>query len=457
MAAEVSSSRPSSAVDGEEGQAFVAPAPRRPTVRQKTLRPAACEDGAEWMRFRDHRRERAKDDQVLALVKAAIEDVRVCARLPQADVQQIVENMQYFVFESDFVIQRQGEACELFIVVEEGSLEVHLDDQLRETVTVGGTFGAEGLLYGCPRTTVVRTKETTGIWGASGQTFQQVLRERARANCSDYRQCLASIPLFAGLPARQMDLLSQALFEEVYEPGAQVVKKGDDTQTLYCVRSGTLHVVESPAAEGPPQELMHYNPGDSFGERALLYGERRAATVLAVTRCELLCIGASQLGSVLGTDLHAYLERSVVLCGLRGSPAFSQFTSAQQCALTHTMEMKDCEPNTAIRPLLGDVRALVVVAGQIEDSAANDVEPVVIARGECCEVDSAGRATVGQDGGSPVLAAPWRVEAARHHWHCEGRELRCRLRRRKDLRADTGWSRSCPGPKGSCRISRAGS
>jgi len=369
----------------------------------KTVRSSACENGLEVELFKAYRRTRQKDSEVRKLVKHAIEEVRVCAQLTEADVLGIIEAMQYFVFDTGHEIQRPGEPTELFIVVQEGSLKVRVEDEVVDTVTAGSAFGAEGLLYGCPRTTKVTTEEATGIWGASGSTFQQVLRERARANCTEYRKFLASMSVFAGLPARQMDLLSQALFEEAYPPDAKVVSKGDNNQTLYCVKTGMLRVVE-PAENGrPAQDLTQLQPGDCFGERALLYGERRAATVIAVGRCELLCIGASQLRSVLGTDLHAYLERSVVLTGLRGAPAYSQFGSAQLSALVQAMEMKDCEAGKPLGDVLsGGARAVIVVEGLIEHPGACGQDPVTVSRGVCCEADSSGFVMAQDAAQSPV-------------------------------------------------------
>ena len=55
---------------------------------------------------------------------------------------------------------------------------------------------------------------------------------------------------------------------------------------------------------------MEYNPGDYFGELALLKGEPRAANVIASADCKLVCLDRKSFKRLLG-PLDTILQRNM--------------------------------------------------------------------------------------------------------------------------------------------------
>lgn len=97
---------------------------------------------------------------------------------------------------------------------------------------------------------------------------------------------LADAPLFAGLSPVARARLMGELQIRVVPAGGVVFRRGDPGDALYIVRSG---VAEARAGEGDSAEypVSLYEPGDSFGESALLTEEPRSTTVVALTELEL--------------------------------------------------------------------------------------------------------------------------------------------------------------------------
>lgn len=66
-----------------------------------------------------------------------------------------------------------------------------------------------------------------------------------------------------------------------YRKGATVIQQGDAGDVLYVVDSGTLDCVKRFKPDADETYLKTYQPGESFGELALLYNAPRAATIRA--------------------------------------------------------------------------------------------------------------------------------------------------------------------------------
>lgn len=72
-----------------------------------------------------------------------------------------------------------------------------------------------------------------------------------------------------------------AIEEVKFESGAQVITEGDQGDCMYVLESGSLDC--SKIIDGNAKNLKTYQPGEGFGELALLYNCPRAATITATS------------------------------------------------------------------------------------------------------------------------------------------------------------------------------
>ena len=70
------------------------------------------------------------------------------------------------------------------------------------------------------------------------------------------------------------------------KPEEMVIKQGDDGDVLYVIESGTLSCFKN-NEDGSELPLKEYQPGEAFGELALLYNAPRAASIRAKTEAQL--------------------------------------------------------------------------------------------------------------------------------------------------------------------------
>jgi CRP/FNR family transcriptional regulator len=110
---------------------------------------------------------------------------------------------------------------------------------------------------------------------------------------------LRRVPVFSALSDDELAHVAQVAMPRRFAAGTVVFKEGDVGSTCYIVRSGRARAIrEHP--DGRSITLAHFDPGEIFGEMAMLDGERRSATVEATEDTETLAI--------LSDDMHRFLR-----------------------------------------------------------------------------------------------------------------------------------------------------
>lgn len=114
------------------------------------------------------------------------------------------------------------------------------------------------------------------------------------------REMLAKTPLFAAIPAALLDELAAKAKTVSVDPRETLFSKGDPGDRLYLVASGLIRIGVL-SAEGREVTYGMIQPGELFGEIAVLDGGVRSADASAMEASELLAIERK--------DVHAFLQR----------------------------------------------------------------------------------------------------------------------------------------------------
>jgi voltage-gated potassium channel len=105
---------------------------------------------------------------------------------------------------------------------------------------------------------------------------------------------IARVPLFAGLDAAEISDIMQLLRAQVAQPGEVIVRAGESAHSMYFIAAGEVEIALK-------HKRVRLGVGQFFGEVAVLRRVRRSATVVALTRTNLLVLDAQ--------DLHALMQR----------------------------------------------------------------------------------------------------------------------------------------------------
>jgi CRP-like cAMP-binding protein len=129
------------------------------------------------------------------------------------------------------------------------------------------------------------------------------------------RMMLQRSPLFRGLAPATLERVAALATQRRYDAGEVICSQGDPGDALLAVVTGKVRI-STGAADGREIFLNIMEPGDTFGEIALLDGGTRTATAIAATGCELVSLRRDHLFELLAREPQVALEL-LRLCGER--------------------------------------------------------------------------------------------------------------------------------------------
>jgi small-conductance mechanosensitive channel len=109
----------------------------------------------------------------------------------------------------------------------------------------------------------------------------------------DSESILKKVSLFNSLSPTEINRIASGVYGMEYPAGAEIIREGEDGESLYVVREGLLQV----NIDG--QRVGQVYPGQIFGEQSLLTGAPRSATVRMVTAGYLIEVSKKDIGPLI--------------------------------------------------------------------------------------------------------------------------------------------------------------
>jgi CRP/FNR family cyclic AMP-dependent transcriptional regulator len=112
------------------------------------------------------------------------------------------------------------------------------------------------------------------------------------------RTFLKSLDIFRGLRFVELGHLVQNMHGRTYHEGEVLFVEGDIGRALFILESGKVELTKA-GPDGKPHKLHTIQPGEFFGEMALLEQLPRTATATATERSQVFLLYRSKLESIL--------------------------------------------------------------------------------------------------------------------------------------------------------------
>jgi CRP/FNR family cyclic AMP-dependent transcriptional regulator len=124
---------------------------------------------------------------------------------------------------------------------------------------------------------------------------------------------LTNIPLLERILPESLKKIEKHAKRLTYAKGQEIIARSEELNDVYILIGGLARVLVF-SAHGKAVGFRRINPGDLFGEFSAIDGDKRSASVEAVTSCVVLSMSSSFFHELMESDpvfMHAVLNHLV--------------------------------------------------------------------------------------------------------------------------------------------------
>jgi len=246
--------------------------------------------------------------------------------LSSDELQILIEATERIQVAKGEKVVQQNDRGEFLYIVQRGKLELFCEvgqHPVGKVLEEGNVFGELALLYGnnCSSSVIAKTSPYVVVWRIDQMTFRRVLVKHAYQRDVGIQNCLKRVSLFQGMSDAKLGQFAAGMTRVHFERGSRIVKKGEMGEVFYSIERGSVRVHDIGIGDSQSTDRI-LKRGESFGERALLTGEPRSATVTAIEDVVALAMDRATFQSSLGDLRHLMKFHSKLSC-LKALPIFA--------------------------------------------------------------------------------------------------------------------------------------
>ena len=198
----------------------------------------------------------------------------------------------------------QGDIGDIFYLLEDGLVDVYVSkkggpETKVHTYTPGNSFGELAIMYNAPRAATCRAQTECKLWALDRVSFKVIVVAAAMQKREMYCGFLKNVPILESCTEMEVMTLADSMAEEKYSDGQAICNQGDSGDFFYIIKDG-IAVCTQKDSSGEDRVVARLEPGQYFGEIALLTDKPRQATVKAEGNLKVLALDRATFTRVLG-------------------------------------------------------------------------------------------------------------------------------------------------------------
>src|SRR3984885_184678 len=220
------------------------------------------------------------------------------------------------------VLFKEGDSDKRTFYLVSGQVELRADDRLMSVIKAGSPEARPALAPGLPRKFTARAAtdleyimidsdllDVLLTWDQTGQYEVAELRGDGLDVTGDWMTTLLQTKAFHRIPPANIQAIFMRMQRINYRARDVVIKQGTEGDFFYVVVAGKCVVTRETPLNKEGIKLAELNPGDSFGEEALIAEAKRNATVTMSTDGTLMRLGKNDFQTLLNEPLLQWVDQ----------------------------------------------------------------------------------------------------------------------------------------------------
>ncbi|CAH8608463.1 unnamed protein product [Heterobilharzia americana] len=243
---------------GVEGYMTISPSSGVNLTRRRSRRGAVSgevyteEDAASYVK-----KVVPKDYKTMTALSKAIAKNVLFSHLDESERSDIFDAMFPVHRNPGDVIIQQGDEGDNFYIIDQGEVDIFLNNEYSSTIGEGGSFGELALIYGTPRAATVKAKTEVKLWGIDRDSYRRILMGSTIRRRKMYQEFLCRVPILDNLDKWERLTVADALEPVRFEDGEVVVRQevgsvaGYELFTSHCITFSVLYNFDEFLVNGP--------------------------------------------------------------------------------------------------------------------------------------------------------------------------------------------------------------
>ena len=214
--------------------------------------------------------------------------------------------MSLFFVKANAELFKQGAPPGCFYILRQGTCDIVVNGEKKDTLQKGAYFGDTALLYGTCREYTLCASTDCYVWVMEKKNFRKVIEHILHITYEDNNSNISKLPIFEIATHDQKIKLANNIYRETHLENKKIYEKGNISNCIYILKDGSINLQK----DGKPMKTL--SKGESFGAFEVICGSNRITEAVAKEKTHLLTIPVFWLKNLYGDNYRSVLAISII-------------------------------------------------------------------------------------------------------------------------------------------------
>ena len=283
--------------------------------------------------------------------------------------QEIIKEMSLYFAKANVEIFKQGDPPGCFYILRQGTCDILVNDEKKDSLQKGAYFGDTALLYGTCREYTLKTSTDCYLWGMDKKNFRKVIEHILHITYEDNNSNINKLPIFGIASHDQKIKLANNIYRETHLENKYIYEKGNMSNCIYILKDGSINLQKD------GKTMKNLSKGECFGAFEIICGSNRITEAVAKEKTHLLTIPVFWLKNLYGDNYRSVLAVSIIKLAFMNCPHLKKLNLKFLDEIFNLISFKFFEKETEVLKSGEAKNSLIIVTieGELLDNTGKVV------------------------------------------------------------------------------------